>query len=361
MIAPKTMLSGRGRLVVITACILLSIGLLFSFSDTVDSAWQRYTPGQHSSPASSDDQGVEDQHSAIVADVDVDNMPIAGGIPLRVLHIGASIARGEQSAGDVGYRKQLREWMAAQGNAVHNVGSQRFGDFKDNRNEAYGAHRIHELHDKCKKIVPQTQPNLMIVQIGTSDCWRNYEPVNIFTRYKAFVDYLLEAAPNTTVILSTLVTTPNKEKEKCFFSANAQMRQVALDLQREGKPIVMAEMHYDQGLPDRLRESDIGPDQIHPTNEGYLMMGEIFKKAIREADRKGFLQEPVDNGIIDDGEAARDADDEKAREEAARKKQQEEEDARKKQKQEEEEALQRPKEEEPLEKPKQEEEEEENR
>lgn len=335
MIVPKAMLSGRGRLVVITACILFSIGLLFSFSDTVDSAWQRYTPGQHSSPASND-QSVEGQHNAIV--VGGDNGPIAGGIPLRVMHIGASISRGEQSAGDVGYRKQLREWMAAQGNAVHNVGSRRFGDFKDNRNEAYGAHRIHELHEKCQHIVPQTQPNLMIVQIGTSDCWRNYEPVNIFTRYKDFVNYLLEAAPNTTIILSTLVTTPNKEKEKCFFSANAQMRQVALDLQREGKPIVMAEMHYDQGLPDRPHESDIGPDMIHPTNEGYLMMGEIFKKAIREADRKGFLQKPVDNGIIEDGEAARDADDEKLREEEARKKQEEE---KKKQEEEKKEALEK--------------------
>lgn len=267
--------------------------------------------------------------------------PIAGGIPLRVMFIGASIARGEESTHDVGYRQQLRDWMAAQGNRVNCVGTQRFGhhigdnssdggnnngntnetSFRDDDNEAYGAHRIRDLHEKCRVAVPQFRPNLMLVQIGTSDCWREDDPVNIISRYKDFVRYLLlpddnggvqqvdergnKAGIDATVIMSTLITTPNKEKERCFFSANAQIRQTALDLQREGLPVVLAEMHYDQGLPGRPRESDIGPDSIHPTDDGYFMMGDIFKDAIREADQKGFIKRAVENGIPDDGDAER--------------------------------------------------------
>ncbi|KAK8130947.1 carbohydrate esterase family 3 protein [Apiospora sp. TS-2023a] len=262
------------------------------------------------------------------------------------MFIGASIARGEQSTHDVGYRQQLRDWMAAQGNPVNCVGTQRFGyyvddggsgngnsghrlgdntsngtAFRDDDNEAYGAHRIRDLHEKCRVAVPMYRPNLMIVQIGTSDCWREDDPVNIISRYKDFVRYLLlpddnggvqqvdergnKAGVDATVIVSTLVTTPNKDKERCFFSANAQIRQAALDLQREGLPVVLAEMHYDQGLPGRPREIDIGPDEIHPTDDGYLMMGDIFKEAIREADQKGFIKRAVDNGVPDDGNAER--------------------------------------------------------
>lgn len=261
------------------------------------------------------------------------------------MFIGASIARGEESTHNVGYRQQLRDWMAAQGNPVNCVGTQRFGyyvndggdgnrgpglgdttannrtAFRDDDNEAYGAHRIRDLHEKCRVAVPKYRPNLMLVQIGTSDCWREDDPVNIISRYKDFVRYLLlpddnggvqqvdergnKAGVDATVIMSTLITTPNKDKERCFFSANAQIRQAALDLQREGLPVVLAEMHYDQGLPGRPRESDIGPDDIHPTDDGYLMMGDIFKEAIREADQKGFIKRAVENGVPDDGNAER--------------------------------------------------------
>ncbi|KAK8018199.1 hypothetical protein PG991_007389 [Apiospora marii] len=250
------------------------------------------------------------------------------------MFIGASIARGEESTHNVGFRQQLRDWMAAQGNLVNCVGTQRFGyyvddggntangtAFRDDDNEAYGAHRIRDLHEKCRVAIPMYRPNLMLVQIGTSDCWREDDPVNIISRYKDFVRYLLlpddnggvqqvdergnKAGVDATVIMSTLITTPKKDKERCFFSANAQIRQAALDLQREGLPVVLAEMHYDQGLPGRPRESDIGPDDIHPTDDGYLMMGDIFKEAIREADHKGFIKPAVDNGVPEDGNAER--------------------------------------------------------
>lgn len=51
-----------------------------------------------------------------------DTGPLAGGIPLRVMFIGASMTLGEHSTGEVGYRKQLRDWMVARGNPVNYVG-----------------------------------------------------------------------------------------------------------------------------------------------------------------------------------------------------------------------------------------------
>ncbi|KAK7962141.1 uncharacterized protein PG986_002966 [Apiospora aurea] len=49
----------------------------------------------------------------------------------------------------------------------------------------------------------------------------------------------------------------------------------------------------------------MGLDNMHPTTEGYFVMGDIFKKAILEADKKGWLQSPVPNGITEDGNAER--------------------------------------------------------
>lgn len=225
------------------------------------------------------------------------------------MFIGASVTRGEVSTGDRGYRKYLRDKLTALGNPVNCVGFNRFGDFPDNDVEGYGANRIRQLRDHAGQAVPYLQPNLVLIQVGTNDCFQNDEPVHILSRMRDLVDYLLEASPRATVILSTILTTPNLEFEPCMRSANAQIRQVAIDLLREGKPVAMAEMHYDQGLPNRPRPEDIGDDRIHPTDEGYFMMGDIFMEKIREVEEKGFLKYPVNNGIADDGDASREVED----------------------------------------------------
>ncbi|KAI1079386.1 carbohydrate esterase family 3 protein [Whalleya microplaca] len=234
---------------------------------------------------------------------------VAGGMPLRIMFLGASVTRGEVSTGDRGYRKQLRDKLTSLGNPVNCVGFNRFGDFPDNDVEGYGANRIRQIHHHAAQAIPYLQPNLILVQVGTSDCWQNDDPLNIFTRTRDLMDYLFEASPRATVILSTLTTTPNLDVERCVRSANAQIRQVAADLAREGKPVAMAEMHYDQGLPNRPMPHDIGGDQIHPTDEGYFMMGDSFMEKIREVEEKGFLKYPVDNGIPEDGEASREIED----------------------------------------------------
>ncbi|KAK8016556.1 hypothetical protein PG993_014745 [Apiospora rasikravindrae] len=82
--------------------------------------------------------------------------------------------------------------------------------------------------------------------------------------------------------------------DRCVRSANAQIRQVSRDLAREG-----GEPGHVVDLPE------MGPDNMHPTTEGYFVMGDIFKEAILEADKKGWLQRAVPNGIPEDGNAER--------------------------------------------------------
>ncbi|KAI1391005.1 carbohydrate esterase family 3 protein [Hypoxylon trugodes] len=234
---------------------------------------------------------------------------IAGGVPLRIMFLGASVTRGEVSTGDRGYRKHIRDKLTSLGNPVNCVGFNRFGDFPDNDVEGYGANRIRQIRDHAGQAVSYLQPNLVLIQVGTSDCFQKDDPTNILARMRDLVDYLLEASPRVTVILSTLATTPDPEVEPCMKSANAQIRQVATDLIREKKPVTLAEMHYDQGLPYRPRPEDIGGDRIHPTDEGYIMMGDIFLEKIREAEEKGFLRHPANNGIPFDGEESREVED----------------------------------------------------
>ncbi|RWA11195.1 hypothetical protein EKO27_g3888 [Xylaria grammica] len=231
---------------------------------------------------------------------------IARGIPLRIMFIGASMTLGTppQSA----YRMRLREWLVGLGNEVNCVGTNRFGKFKDNDVQAFPATPIQILHEKAREAVPEMQPNLIIVNAGSSDCFQeeHWGSAHAFDYTRNLVDFLFEASPNATVILSTLVTSPRAKYERCIKSVNAQIRQVAADVRREGKHLILSEQHYDQGLPNRITTEDISHDQMHPTFDGWEMMAEIYKQDILEADANGWIVAPVENGIMYDGDAEKD-------------------------------------------------------
>ncbi|KAI1375181.1 carbohydrate esterase family 3 protein [Hypoxylon crocopeplum] len=276
------------RLAGVSAVALVLLILLFAHSVDVDYQWSRFAHGKD-----------KISHDG----------PVAGGIPLRIMFLGASVTRGEVSTGDRGYRKQLRDKLTSLGNPVNCVGFNRLGDFPDNDVEGYGSSRIRQMRDHAALAVPYLQPNLVLIQVGTSDVFQKDDTINIMARMRDLVEYLLEASPQATVIMSTVLTTPNLEFEPGMRSANALIRQAATDLIREGRPVAIAEMHYDQGLPRRPKPEDIGKDSIHPTDEGYFMMGDIFMEKIREVEEKGFLKRPVNNGIPDDGEVSREVED----------------------------------------------------
>lgn len=199
----------------------------------------------------------------------------------------------------------------------------RFGDLKDNDVEAFPARRVKDLTAGLPAIVPQTRPNLVLVNAGSSDCFQDpaQGSAHALDHTQELIEYLFEAgdtahdnditakanktasaAAMVTVILSTLVTSPNPAFERCIQSFNAQIRQVVTDLARGGRHIALADMHPGQGLPGRPGLEDIQADGMHPTSEGWRMMGEVFKKTIREVEHKGWLKAPIDNGIPADGD-----------------------------------------------------------
>ncbi|KAI8949219.1 carbohydrate esterase family 3 protein [Xylaria longipes] len=255
-----------------------------------------------------DESSVESGVAASIQSVSTSDallMPLSGGVPLRVMFLGASVTRGAVSVGNLGYRSPLRDRLAALGNPVNFVGSQRVGAFKDNDLEAYPGNRIDQVHDHASHIVPKTKPNVFVLHVGSNDCLQKHDTGNAGTRMRTLIDYLFKASPRATVIMSSLLTNTVPDKEPCILDLNIQIRKLASALQREGRPVVFAEMHYEQGLPDRPVPADISSDGTHPFDHGYRLMADIFFSAFLEADRRGFLRTPEGNKVPGDGELER--------------------------------------------------------
>ncbi|KAI1389228.1 carbohydrate esterase family 3 protein [Hypoxylon trugodes] len=228
---------------------------------------------------------------------------IASGTPLRIMALGASLVRGEFSIGNIGFRKTMRDQLVDLGVPVNMVGSQRFGDMLDNDLEAYGGNRVSQIYEHATHIVPQLQPNIFLIQVGTNNVLQNRDVDKTGTDMKNFINYLLKTSPRSTVIFSTCLTNTVPDCEPKILDVNQQYRDLIKNY--TGKPVLLAEMHPSEGFPDRPQPSDIGPDGTHPSDYGYELMGHIFTKGIQEADRKGFLRWPVENGLEKDGDAGR--------------------------------------------------------
>ncbi|KAI0384750.1 carbohydrate esterase family 3 protein [Hypomontagnella monticulosa] len=228
---------------------------------------------------------------------------LADGTPLRIMSLGASLVRGEFSTGNIGFRKTMRDELVRLGITVNMVGSQRFGDMLDNDLEAYGGNRVSQIHEHATQIVPQLQPNLFLIQVGTNNVLQNRDVDKAGADMEKFIDYLLETSPRSTVVFSTCLTNTVPECEPRILDVNQQYRE--LIKKYEDKPVLLAEMHPSGGFPDRPQPADIGPDGTHPTDHGYDLMGYIFRDSIQDADRKGYLRWPVENGLEKDGDVGR--------------------------------------------------------
>ncbi|KAI1859605.1 uncharacterized protein JN550_011913 [Neoarthrinium moseri] len=231
---------------------------------------------------------------------------LADGTPLRVMCLGASIVKGETSPGTVGFRKVLRDDLVSFGVPVNMVGSVRLGDMVDNDVEAYGGNRVTQIHDHAKNIVPKTLPNVFVINVGTNNILQNLDIDKAGAQMEDFINYLLKTSPRSVVVLTTLLTNTVPNLEPHVLDINKQFRALLPDFEKEGKPVVLAELHPSEGGGDEIPQiADIGPDGSHPLVSGYEKMGHIFAQAVKMADSKGLIQIAAENGIPDDGEAER--------------------------------------------------------
>ncbi|KAI2640946.1 SGNH hydrolase-type esterase domain-containing protein [Xylaria nigripes] len=225
---------------------------------------------------------------------------IADGTPLRIMCLGASIVLGERSTDLNGFRDTLRDDLAVLGAPINMVGTQRRGNMVDNDHEAYGGNRVSQTHEHAIRIVPKMQPNVFVINVGTNNVLQYRDTDVAGAHMESLIDYLLEASPQSTVVLSTLLTNKVPNREPLILDINRQFREVFKKY--KNKPVVLAELHPSEGLPGRPGPEDIGWDGSHPNDAGYEIMGHILADAVKEADSKRYLRWPEDNWLAYDGD-----------------------------------------------------------
>lgn len=201
--------------------------------------------------------------------------------------LGASITQGFKSSDGNGYRKELFDLLEESGYTVDMVGSKQDGTMADNDHEGWIGLRVTQIMEKAELSVPDRLPNVFTVNAGTNDCLQNRDVTHIDDRMESLINYLFEASPQSTVILSTLVYNADTAVEECTQTVNKQYLALAEKLQGKSKKIVLADMQSSDGpQPSEM------VDGTHPNDEGYKKMAKIWLKAIEDAESWGWIESP---------------------------------------------------------------------
>ncbi|KAK7958095.1 carbohydrate esterase family 3 protein [Apiospora saccharicola] len=248
------------------------------------------------------------------------DLPLTRAIPFRIMVMGSAAAFDHTASedgnadNDNGFRLLLRERLTDLGHKVNYVGDATRGNMMDAEVVAAAPDKppmLSALHELAGQVVPQNKPNLYIVSVGAEDAYKHHDIGGFYLRLNAFVRYLLDASHKSTVVLTTLPLPHDGGEHNGVaqetIHINEQIRRLVTIQQKQGQPVVLAELQGPDATPptssNRAPTSDDAKAKTEAIKAAAATAELRIFDALVEADARGYLQapEPVE-GIPDDGD-----------------------------------------------------------
>ncbi|KAJ7058771.1 lipolytic enzyme [Mycena amicta] len=204
------------------------------------------------------------------------------GKTLRIMPLGASITFGIGSSDGNGYRGALYNLLAADGNTVNMVGSQKGGTMADPDNEGYPGFVISQVNTKANLAMPVQRPNVVTLLVGTNDAAQNLDLANAPARLTTLIQNVLDAPPLTLVIVSTLPPNANAAEDARIDTYNAALPGVVSKFVAAGRSVVLVDCHAVVAVADLV-------DGTHPNDAAYARMAKVFYNGFQSAFSSGWI------------------------------------------------------------------------
>jgi lysophospholipase L1-like esterase len=200
----------------------------------------------------------------------------AAAAPVKIMPLGASITWGTSSTDGNGYREELRKHLAGDaGIAVDFVGSQQSGTMADRDNEGHPGLRIDQIAANADAWLSAAQPDVVLLNVGTNDTLQNHDLPNAPARMNDLLNRIVAARPTAAVVFSTLVPSGNATNDSRTRTFNAALPAVAAAQVAAGHNVRLVDLN------SSLTAADISADTIHPTDGGYVKLGNLWHAALR--------------------------------------------------------------------------------
>lgn len=184
--------------------------------------------------------------------------------PTRVMRLGDSHTVGLASLG--GMAKLL-------GDQATWVGSVSTGD---GNHEGHGGWAISGISKHLDEWLEESQPELVVLVIGTNDAAGDRSPASMLADLKSLVRRIGTHGSGMQVILGTIPPYPAKASIQAEYNQGIR-DQVIPELKKEKIQVTLAD------LDKILSDEDLGSDKIHMNQAGNKKVGSLLVEKIREA------------------------------------------------------------------------------
>lgn len=211
---------------------------------------------------------------------------VASDFPaLRIQPLGDSITKGSQSSHNNGYREYLRNLILDHSdNEVDMIGSQRAGNMADNDHEGHSGHFLREIGEFYKLSI-RARPNLVLIHAGINNMDKEIDVEESPELMEKLIDGVHKDAPDAAILVMPIIWANNSRLQNNTDHFNRALGRIIEDRLDDDMHII--------SVPTNITIADLH-DIKHPNDQGYMKMANAWFRAIRQANDRGWIEDPVE-------------------------------------------------------------------
>lgn len=194
---------------------------------------------------------------------------------VKILPLGDSITEGVNSYRYGGYRVALWQLSQEAGWHVEFVGSQQNGpaSLPDKHHEGHSGWRIDQISAHIVPWLQQSQPQIILLHIGTNDIHQGYSVAVALDRLNTLIDQITSTQPDAILVVAQIVALGNATNNAKVMQYDNAIPALVARKVAHGKKVEYVDMY------DAVPLSDIS-DHIHPNTAGYALMAHVWYRAL---------------------------------------------------------------------------------
>ncbi|MFI8103750.1 GDSL-type esterase/lipase family protein [Streptomyces sp. NPDC086023] len=208
----------------------------------------------------------------------------AGTTDVRMLPLGDSTTYGVGAQGGSSYRGRVWDFLAHDLRSLDFVGTVKSGTGPDRDHEGHKGWSIGQIDAIADCTVARYRPNVVTLHIGTNDMNGNADVDRAPARLRTLIGKIVSAAPETTVLVATLVPSSTHEVNERIKRYKAAIPAVVNGFRAAGDHVRLVDMNA-------LTPEDLN-DWLHPKAIGYEKMANAFYRGIHQAISDGWIARP---------------------------------------------------------------------
>ena len=193
--------------------------------------------------------------------------------PIKIMPLGDSITDGYNFPG--GYRINLWKQLSDRGYQINFVGSLRNGpDSLPNQNhEGHSGWRIDQISMYVKVWLQRTQPDVILLTIGTNDIAQNYRVETAPDRLNNLIDDIFKELPEVEILVASIPPIEVGVVNRRVNEYNGAIASLVERRQKEGDKLRFVDIN------SALNFDDL-EDTVHPNSQGHSKMATVWEEAL---------------------------------------------------------------------------------